>query len=1035
MGLHYIQASAGSGKTTAIENDVVARLKVGDIQPNQIMAVTFTTAAATELKTRISQKLLKEGLPESAFEFMSSRVGTVHSILGQLLNDYAFELGMSPKQEVIEEADQKKLIYECLENIIHIDELTYFNELAARLCNSNWQESILSVIESIRINRFDSELIKSFINKSIRFLSQHLPKADPSITLDRFYTLLKKAIEDAKQISNPTKGLENAISECERILNSSPLTWENWWKVSKLNPTKIGIPAFEKIKALGADILKCSQFQNDIRDFISQMLNIAEDVIEKYAELKYQRGFIDFIDQEVIALKALDITVIRERLQNEIKYLIVDEFQDTSPIQLAIFSKLSELVDDLLLVGDAKQAIYGFRGSDPQLSLDVLNYTQEGKGTVSTLSNSWRSRAGLVSFINSLFTSPFSHLLKPEQVQLKATSQYQLSLPELGWWNFDDTLKNNPDRLLALALQLYAYVHSGIEIWCKHSKHKKQLTWADIGVLFRSNDEASEFAFYCAKVGIPVSIERSGLIETPEVSLALACLRVLMDPSDSLASAEILSLATGNGAEVWLSNRLDSVANNKSRDWNNEAHPILKNLTELRQNLKHLSVKEALELAVLVSDVNSIVVSWDETMKLAEYRLFNLSKLTGLVDDYERHCKTQYFATTITGFLLWLKDKEQKFTDNQPANPGDAITISTYHGAKGLEWPVVICASLNSQLKVSLFGPRVSTTCKFDWNNPLAGRFLTYCPNPFPNYDSNPFVDLFIPTEEWGNANQQAHNEAIQLLYVGMTRARDQLILINHKESEWLKLLESKYFPLTSESLELSCEERVNVDIKCLALSNETQFSSNQRIDRKRYWFSPISPVNSIVSEPYFTPASLCSPIHNANCEIIYDFSSRIPLSGIEDMKLLGNVMHQCLALLITSPEIDQKLIDNLLKKNFDGKIISTDIIHQTRLFTQWIEQNYPESRLHTEFPFSRYLSNESLQQGSIDLLLETEVGWIIIDHKSNPQPKDKWKEIASSYSGQLNSYKESLIKLSDKPVLSTLIYFSVSGGLVEVKI
>jgi len=97
MTLYYTQASAGSGKTTSIEKDVTAKLINGDIEPSQIMAVTFTNDAAAELKNRMSEALLVSGNPELAVGIMSARIGTVHAVFGQLLSDFAFELGLSPK--------------------------------------------------------------------------------------------------------------------------------------------------------------------------------------------------------------------------------------------------------------------------------------------------------------------------------------------------------------------------------------------------------------------------------------------------------------------------------------------------------------------------------------------------------------------------------------------------------------------------------------------------------------------------------------------------------------------------------------------------------------------------------------------------------------------------------------------------------------------------------------------------------------------------------------------------------------------------
>ncbi|MEF1340900.1 UvrD-helicase domain-containing protein, partial [Vibrio rotiferianus] len=264
-----------------------------------------------------------------------------------------------------------------------------------------------------------------------------------------------------------------------------------------------------------------------------------------------------------------------------------------------MFSKVSELVDDVLMVGDAKQAIYGFRGSDPKLTLDVLDYVQQGGGQTNTLSNSYRSRSGLVELTNELFTSPFSHLLKPGQVQLTPNNSYSLASAELGWWTLAyEGRKSNERTLSALAEGIRAHIEA---------------------------------------------------------------------------------LNTGDGPEQWLKDRLVAVSAEESWKWNNTAHPVLERLASARENVGLFSIKEALDTALLAGDVANTVCQWNEGAKLTEHRLANLAQLSNLVSDYESHCSAQFLAATPTGFILWLKNQEQRFDDKQASNPGDAITIATYH--------------------------------------------------------------------------------------------------------------------------------------------------------------------------------------------------------------------------------------------------------------------------------------------------------------------------------------------------------------------
>lgn len=1039
MNLHYTQASAGSGKTYRIEQDVVEKLENNVLSPDEIMAVTFTRDAAEELKGRISKALLARGKIQDASGIMSARIGTVHSVFGQLLSDFAFELELSPEQRVLDDQDKQQVLAEALDNSLTLTEIKELNDLSNRLSIKDWRDDILKIIELMRANAIQPDKADDFAQESIIALMAHLPTEDASVTKQSFVYELTEAVKQAKQLTNPTKGLTGVIEECEKILRQPAITWQNWIKVSKLSPTKMGEPIFAQAMTIGLNVLKCPDFQRDITRFISELLNAAQKAMNTFAEIKRSRGLIDFVDQENLALVALANPFVQKRLKEEIRYLIIDEFQDTSPLQLALFSKISELVDDVLMVGDAKQAIYGFRGSDPKLTLDVLNYVQQGGGQTNTLSNSWRSRPGLVELTNELFTTPFGHLLRADQIQLTPQSSYKLTSSELGWWTLAyEGRKSNERVLSALAEGIQKHIMAGVEIWDKNQKIQRPATWRDLAVLCRGNAEAADLASYCARIGIPVSLERAGLVETPEVSLALACLRRLIDPADSLASAEILTLSSGNGPESWLDERLKAVEAGDAQKWNETTHPSLQSLADARHHVGLLSTKESLDLAMLTADVAGTVCKWNEGAKLTEHRLANLARLSMLVNEYEDHCLAHFLAATPTGFILWLKDQEQSLNDKQAANPGDAITITTYHKSKGLEWPIVICSSLDSPLKVSLFGPRITTNqgVPFDWHAPLNGRSLCYWPNPFPDQRGNDVLtDRLSNSQEWRDAEQQARNEAIQLLYVGITRARDQLILTaigkDDAIGDWLELINNGVLPPKQNALSLSSGATLNVDMKTWIMP-ENPIESHSI--RSRNWLTPQLQLTEAAPSAYFQPASRETPIEQCSCKVIHNFGSRISINGKPDMDRLGNVLHHCLALVLSKPDIKVDALNELVISQIPGTIQGDQIFCQGIALFDWIKTQYPDATLHTEMPITVALSDGGLRQGTIDLVVETDKGWIVIDHKSNPQPESKWCEIAQEYSGQLQAYSAALEKLSNKPVFRTLIHFSVSGGLVEVK-
>ena len=540
----------------------------------------------------------------------------------------------------------------------------------------------------------------------------------------------------------------------------------------------------------------------------------------------------------------------------------------------------------------------------------------------------------------------------------------------------------------------------------------------------------SELASALVGLGIPVASSRAGLLETPEVSLALACYRRLVDPSDSLASAEILTLLTGQSPEYWLENRCSNLLGG-GRSWNDNAHPVLEKLFVARDKVGAQSMAETLSLAIHASGILKAVASWSEEKRLTDHRLANLQRLSDLVGEYEDHCSASGEPGTAGGFVLWLKNQEQSFADTQAENPGDAVNVLTYHASKGLEWPVVICHSLNNSMKVSLYGVRVAShSSAFDWNNPLKGRQVRYWPNPFPDQrGKDPLTDILNTTELWKKAEAAELQERLQLLYVGITRARDQLVFTNEGKQAvgaWLAELQSDLLPL-SDTVSLPSGD-ISVETKQLEASEGLA----AKVARPKYW-PEIALPNSIGSDLYHHQPSSESKYAGATVSVVEDFKERIAVPANAAMDELGNAVHHALAMLFVNSDLPEETIQRVLDSYVPGQLVAERVIAQFRNLKQWIDNNYPGAKVMTEVPMKRNLLNGALQQGRIDLLLYYGGKYVIIDHKSNPQPKERWKQIAMEHSGQLSAYSEALSSISGREVIANYVFFAVAGGLVEV--
>ncbi|WP_066016250.1 UvrD-helicase domain-containing protein [Endozoicomonas atrinae] len=1025
-------AGAGSGKTYSIQTVVAEKLIAGELTPEQLMVVTFTKKAAAELQERIAGQLLKNTRFDLVARLGEARIGTVNSVCGELVQKFAFELGLSPELQVLDEKLSEALIAEALDGCLIHDETARLNRLAEKFQVESWQRDVLKVIEAARLNGIAAGQLPDFASKSIDELLSLFPEDDPSITEEKLREAADAFIAEAEGVQGRSSTLNGTISWVKNAISGRVLVWDKWVSLpGKKAAKKDGdIPSLAALHAIAGGFIHNPELRQDLRDFISDIFAAAEKALGEYQRYKEERGLIDFADQELQLLRALETPFVERTLREQLGYLVVDEFQDTSPVQLALFSRLSEFANDTLFVGDIKQAIYGFRGADPELCLGVLNHFQNGAGTVSSLTDSYRSRPGLVHLSNALFEKPFGQILSADQVRLNPAKDYTLELPETGWWQVEG--KNQGDKAIALAGMLVEFASKGQCIHDKHLNQPRAMTFRDIAVLCPRNDDVAKVAEALASLGVPVASVRSGLLETSEVTLALACYRRLIDQSDDLASAEILSLMTGENAEGWLEQRLSSL-DDQEACWSDNAHLALKRLAYARSQAVGLTPAEVLALAIEAAGVIDRVISWEEGNRLTEHRLANLQSLQVLAEEYTNDCRAAGRAGTTSGFLIWVRELEQNGADLQAENPGNAVTVTTYHKSKGLEWPVVVSTGLDNKIKYQLWGLQVKRNQEFNWENPLAGRELRYWPHPCYHYSrkNDPFTDLLKATPEWGEMEKRVNREQLQLLYVGLTRARDHLVFVQEGKNavgERLQLLNSNLLPLAAETVTLPDGHLLKVQSIELNEASQPEIKA-----RQRNWL-PNNRVDVPVdgSGLFFAPPSSAAPVDGCTATIVHNFNTRISVAGKHEDSVVGNCVHHALAYLLQNGDVEEKVLQGLLDQHLPGAIKADEVIRRAQQLMEWIQHQFPEAKIYTEVPITRMLGNGALENGRIDLLLGTADGWVIIDHKSYQGGQSMWQAKAEEYSGQLAVYASALQVVTDRKVMRSFIHFAVAGGIVE---
>ncbi|MFN0033812.1 MAG: UvrD-helicase domain-containing protein [Saprospiraceae bacterium] len=830
LNIEVISAGAGSGKTYTLTQRMVALLQNG-VRPAGIMATTFTKKAAAELQERVRLKLLEAGMAEAANELGEALIGTVHSIGTRLLQRFAFEAGVSPLVEIIADGDEQRLFNESLSQVLTEPRIERMNLLADRLGLTkksigeayDWRRDIRQLTDVARANNFDKKILETSKQHSWQKFERLLPPAqniDPIVWNNRLLAAIDQTVAalDANE-ADATKTTRDAAEVLRQFQNQlkyrGELYWHEWVKIAKTNPGAKSRDLMEELRQIALSHDEHPQFREDVRGYIELVFDIASDALHEYEQYKKKRGLIDYTDMETYVSSLLRVKTVRETLREELDLLLVDEFQDTSPIQLDIFLQISQLARHSIWVGDPKQSIYGFRGAEPALMQAIIRATG-GVKDENILKKSWRSRPDIVYATNAIFERAFEGMPR-EQIVLapaneepstvnsqRSTVNGQQSTVNsqqstvvglaLAHWHFRSDLDEKkvpgaPWFDNCIADQVRILLERKPVIFNKKRDEARPIRPGDIAILCRSNRQCLSMADALHRMGLKAAIARNGLLETPEAKLAVACLKYLLTPSDSLAAAEILFLTGSMDLEEIVERRLKYLSENADSPvygggWGDAL--LLNQLLALRPRTADLSASEILSLVLEELDLRRAAIQLGNP----DQRLDNLDRLRRYALDYESACQRLHSAASLGGFLLWLNQLADNELDAQGSGEtDDAVKVLTYHRSKGLEYPLTICHSLEQNLKEQVWGLNLASEVEEpDLDNILGNRWLRFWVNPYADQlRGTRLEETLLQTEEWAEARRTALEEEARLLYVGLTRARDYLVFpTTAKGTGWL---------------------------------------------------------------------------------------------------------------------------------------------------------------------------------------------------------------------------------------------------------
>ena len=1040
----YINASAGSGKTYTLTHKLAELIKSGLVRPEQVIMTTFTVKAANEMKEEAKKVLYENGLFEAATQLDQAMIGTIHSVANSLIKKYWFFLGLSPDMGVMAEEDTQFYISQSLSELPTHDELNQLHAFCESVgiqygyfsgkngLNYDFWKSDIEKLIALTTN-YEIESYDRSVRESLDFIHGFV---HPSVKLDYSPETLMAILDEHVSFAGTqreSKKKQDVLTEIRRLKRGVNAPTISWYKrlSSVLNSwTKCGARSTQMREEL-ADLWHSELVYKEQERYIRLLFQLAERWKERFRTFKKERNLLDYNDMEKYLRDLLANKELAEEIRMGYRYLFVDEYQDCSPIQVKIFDRLSELMEHSYWVGDYKQAIYGFRGSDITLTKAVVDRIATGENgcDTETLDTSYRSLPGIVEVCNETFKRTFKGVLDEGSIVLKTHRTNDEKIRSVRLWDMED-----PESV-GIADHIAYLLKQGVKP-------------SDIAVLGRTNAPLDALAgILMGTYGIPANRQEVRVSEIKCTPLVLALLALVESEKDSLAKAQIAVLTEeGYGTNKIIEEKLLVDANEeiKESSYLNDV-PLVKRLLELRPMLKQQSVGALIETMVIELDL------YNEIKKIGQVDE-SVSCLDTIVQSgyaYEQHCLQMSLPATVKGFVDYLAVMD-------PVGKGNAngIQLHTYHSSKGLEWKYVILTQLYEKkndpkkcVKQDIYGIHFSYSEQPSASTPYPEVFIRVIPFIYGAGNTNVPADIQQQIEEsslYKEVIKDSLAEANRLLYVGMTRPRDVLIVAlepHKKDVHTLQWLEDVGLDCVRPDAQhdifgVGCrfEDDTMTQDQFDSLSGYRYLAENEDMKTRRIPYH---------QEPCDEGVKCLSPskLHvKGMVDASYQICEHMQKGTLvgKTMADVGNCIHQIFCGI--EQHIDSESYYTNLIESYGLKTYLTDysaIRKAWEMLVNWLTEQFGAAiNIYHERPFT-LLKDGNVYSGSIDLVWQTSDGDILIDFKTCPLGQkyildSDSDHYAGWYAGQLDAYTDALEEAGEK-VLKRFIYYPVSGMMCEI--
>lgn len=1052
-----VTAGAGAGKTTVLVDRFVNIARTRGLGPDRILAITFTRKAAAEMKERVI-RLFEEGgdtarrrLTEAAY------ISTIHGFSERILRENPFAARIDPAFAVLTAYDEAMFVEESLATMYQREELRSFARRLGQEYGGGWK--VFSLVREVaRLMREGSEVTRTearVIHDDDLCVKAAVDRAQSAI--EGCEALVLEALGAVADLFDPSsqkkgsKTLEKVVAYVEaaaaclekntlRGADLEVLAQKDFTQYLPLDVRAEAKATFTMVRdgakrVLGFDRAEQEALERELLPLKRAVYAAAREIGEEYQQHKARAGKLDFHDLQLRARDLLrDVPDVRDVYAERFRHILLDESQDTDDLQHELVSLLRRDDNVLFMVGDPKQAIFEFRGANP----DVF-HRELGKLPTKdqlALPENFRSREEIVVFVNGLGMQ----LLPDQFAAIDAQADYGkmpldgpaiTSILAIQQPNADGSRGNEPvaevrpREAAAVAEEVVRLLKAGTRVRDPHSREPKwiPLEPRHIAMLFRTRTAIPYFERALAERGVPyVTASGQGFYERAEVLDCMMALRAIEQPLDDMAIAAVLRspMVGASDEQLWELRRL--AGDERPLYPQLKKHPALAAFglrwSALRRAMRGQPAAQVLDAVLAETGYLAAIAAAAE----GPVMLGNVAKVRRRLRDNGAVTAGSAYAELVRARTLMEKEPLAAVF----GEADNVVVLTTIHNAKGLEWPIVCLPNLAGP-------PRRDKPLFSARHGVLLLEALTA-----DGAEKHPesLTDIFEEIED------RAEQEERRLFYVALTRARERLIVsatltdkalekaCDEKENAPGRFASPLHFLIANTDETLEVEREGGHD--CEAFRTEVRHV-RRPVEARTMWEGgePLSrSVRPTVVErvPDDPPPIVARPsgmkvtelLTYRRCPQVYRFAHVLE---IEENVARRAVVRGAAKTEVSSVELGT-IVHGLLERaefsaadlgeEADRLVASEDEVLRPKLKAMLLAVLDGEigakvraaKRVEREWPFAQMIDGV-LVEGVIDLAVQGEDGaWTVIDYKSNDHSRSgRFEYLADYYTPQLELY------------------------------